>query len=311
MDYNLDDQLKFEYELYQNQFKQPLRTSHGIWQTRRGIIVTLTDSAGTTSRGEIAPLPWFGSETLTQATEFCRQRQGYISPEQIKAIGDRLPCCQFAFESAYLGLNQPQGDKFNKSKPLNFCYLLPAGEAALTAWQEINPDLAYPTFKWKVGVLPLTAEIELLPRLVALLPPTAKLRLDANGGLTLTQARQLLALCDRLEKIEFIEQPLSPNQFDDILNLSQAYSTPIALDESVASLRQLQWVHQQGWQGIYVIKAAIMGFTSQLAHFCRKQDLDIVFSSVFETEVARQTVLNLAQQLNHPRALGFGVQHLY
>ncbi|MEO1673139.1 MAG: o-succinylbenzoate synthase, partial [Cyanobacteria bacterium J06631_2] len=66
-----------------------------------------------------------------------------------------------------------------------------------------------------------------------------------------------------------------------------------------------------GWQGVFVIKAAIMGFPSRLIQFCQNNALDFVFSSVLETDVARQTVLNLTQQLNHPRALGFGVQHLY
>ena len=304
----MDYKLKFQYQIYQNQFKQPLRTSHGIWQIREGIIISLTDKIGTTTQGEIAPLPWFGSETLAQAVEFCQQLQGWITYEQIRKIDDRLPCCQFALESAYLALTQAH---LKDSAPLNFCYLLPAGAKALDTWQKINIHRTNPTFKWKIGVLPLSEEIEILQRLVALLPPKAKLRLDANGGLTQTQARQLLSVCDRFSKIEFVEQPLSPNNLDDIFQLSRDYSTLLALDESVASLRHLQSVHQRGWQGVYVIKAAIMGFPSKLVQFCQNHNLDIVFSSVFETDVARQTILNLSQQLTHPRALGFGVQHLY
>ena len=303
----MDCKLKFQYQLYQNQFKQPLQTSHGIWQIREGIIISLTNTIGTIAQGEIAPLPWFGSETLAQAVEFCQQLQGYITYEQIKEIPDCLPCCQFAFESAYLAL-QPKQENYNA---LDFCYLLPAGEKALSSWQKINPKGTNSTFKWKIGVLPLKDEIEILQWLVTLLPPEAKLRLDANGGLTLDRARQLLNICDRLPKIEFVEQPLSSDNLDHIFQLSREYSTLLALDESVASLRQLKSVHQQGWQGVYVIKAAIMGFPSKLVQFCQDYSLDLVLSSVLETDVARQTVLNLSQQLSHPRALGFGVQHLY
>ena len=304
----MDYKLKFQYKLYQKQFKQPLQTSHGIWQIREGIIISLANKIGTTTQGEIAPLPWFGSETLAQAVEFCQQLQGWITYEQIREIPDRLPCCQFALESAYLALNKPQ---LLDSPPLNLCYLLPAGAKALDTWQNINPDCATSTFKWKIGVLPLSDEIEIIQQLAALLPPEAKLRLDANGGLTIAQARQLLTVCDRLSKIEFVEQPLSPDNLSQLLKLSREYSTLLALDESVASFRQLQQVYQRGWQGVYVIKAAIMGFPSKLVQFCQDYSLDIVFSSVFETEVARQTVLNLSQQLTHARALGFGVQHLY
>ncbi|MGL5795420.1 MAG: o-succinylbenzoate synthase, partial [Waterburya sp.] len=69
----MEDKFKFKFELYQYRFKQPLRTSHGVWQVREGIIISLIDQNGKTTQGEIAPLPWFGSETIAQAVEFCQQ----------------------------------------------------------------------------------------------------------------------------------------------------------------------------------------------------------------------------------------------
>lgn len=304
----MDYKLKFRFEPYQNHFKQPLRTSHGIWQIREGIIISLTNSAGIVGKGEIAPLPWFGSETMAEATIFCQQLAKTITKQEIMAISDRLPCCQFAFESAYQALDSSQtGDRCN----LNFCYLLPAGEKALSTWQDIFQNDTVTTFKWKIGVLPLTAEIEILEQLVADLPSRVNLRLDANGGLNIAQAKQLLSVTDNLKAIEFIEQPLPPGDLNDMLQLSREHNTLLALDESVASFKQLQQTARQGWQGIYIIKAAIMGYPSRLIEFCQNNRLDFVFSSVFETKIGRQTVLNLTQQLNHPRALGFGVKHLF
>ena len=300
-------ELKFQFKPYQNHFKQPLRTSHGIWQIREGIIISLTNAEGIIGRGEIAPLPWFGSETMAQATEFCRQLANTISKQEIMTIDDNLPCCQFAFESAYLASTQKL-----KTNPLNidFCYLLPAGEKALSTWQDLYNNSAT-TFKWKIGVLPFTSEIQILKQLARDLPSGVNLRLDANGGLNISQARQLLSVTDGLKAIEFIEQPLPPKNLAEILQLSREYNTLLALDESVASFGQLQQVYRQGWQGVYVIKAAIMGYPSQLIEFCRDNDLDVVFSSVFETKIGRQTVLDMTQQLTHPRAVGFGVEHLY
>lgn len=296
--------LKFQFKLYQNKFKQPFRTSHGVWKLREGIIISLTDSAGISTKGEIAPLPWFGSETMAQAVEFCQQLEGTITQQEIKAIPDHLPCCQFALESAYLGLTQPQ---LTEQPPdLDFCYLLPAGEQALTTWQDLYRANRATTFKWKIGVLNLSTELQILKQLTADLPSEVKLRLDANGGLNLSQAQQLLSFTDNLQAIEFVEQPLSPENFPDILQLSQ-HNTLLALDESVASFSQLQQVYEKGWRGVYVIKVGIMGFPCRLIQFCQSHDLDFVFSSVLETEVGRQTVLNLTQQLNHPRAVGFGV----
>ena len=301
------DRLKFKFEIYQRNFKQPLRTSHGVWRIREGIIITLKNSAGVSSRGEIAPLPWFGSETLSEALNFCQQLKE-INVEEIRAIPDSLPACQFAFESAWLGLSASSSkDDFSD---FNYCYLLPAGEKALSAWQEITRHQPETTFKWKIGVYPLTTEIEILKQLVDSFPATVKLRLDANGGLNLSQAEKLLRVTDTLDAIAFVEQPLKSDRLADTIQLAQSHNTLLALDESVASYTQLQTAYRRGWRGVYVIKAAIMGFPTRLKKFCRA-DLDIVFSSVFETEVGRRAVLKLARELNHPRAVGFGIESFY
>ena len=296
--------LKFQFNTYQHRFKQPLRTSHGIWQVREGIIISLSDRINT-AHGEIAPLPWFGSETLIEALKFCQQLQETITVKEIEQIPDRLGCCQFAFESALTALNE---DRVAPVKDLDYCYLLPAGKKALSSWQEICDRQHNNTFKWKIGVYPFEEEIEILRQLVSMLPTQVKLRLDANGGLNLTKVKKLLTLTDTFETIEFIEQPLPQDNLSQMLDLSREYSTPLALDESVASFQQLQFAHQQGWQGIFVIKASIMGFPSRLMRYCQQHSLDVVFSSVFETEIGRNAIFKLAQQCGD-RAVGFGVDY--
>jgi len=102
------------------------------------------------------------------------------------------------------------------------------------------------------------------------------------------------------------------SQFDAMLELSDRYSTQLALDESVATLDQLQASYQQGWRGIFVIKPAIAGSPSRLRQFCREHEIDAVFSSVFETAIGRQAALKLAVELSrHNRAAGFGINHWF
>lgn len=301
--------LKFQFDFYQRPFKQPLRTSHGIWRIREGIIVSLQNSQGKIAQGEIAPLPWFGSETIEQAQEFCQQLGNQITAQDIATIPNQLPACQFGLGSAWLALSKRS--PIIEAQKLDCCYLLPAGNKALSTWQPIYQQQHNSTFKWKIGVEPITEEIEILQQLVKAFPPRVKLRLDANGSFNLIQAQQLLAVADNLQKIEFIEQPLSPNYLPEMIQLSQEYTTPLALDESVANFQQLQMIQQQGWSGIYVIKAGIMGFPQQLLDYCQQHSLDVVFSSVLETEIGRQAALHLAQQLHHPRAVGFGINHWF
>lgn len=294
--------LQWQVWLYQRPFRRPLHTSHGRWEVREGLLVQLIDAIGNWGLGEIAPLPWFGSETLVQACEFCQQLPLQLSPETIAAIPDHLPACQFGFETA---LESLQGVAASLPDP-PLCGLLPAGATALTTWKDLWQQ-GYRTFKWKlVGSQP--EQLRLLEALVQALPPAAQLRLDANGGLDWLAACTWLELSDRLG-IEFLEQPLPPQQFEAMQELSQRYTTPLALDESVATLTQLQACYDQGWRGIYIIKPAIAGFPSRLRQFCRENAIAAVFSSVFETNIGWQAGLRLAGELGSQWACGYGTRH--
>lgn len=299
---------QFEFRPYQRPFKQPLFTNHGKWEVREGIILRLSDAKGHLSWGEIAPLPWFGSESFEEALNFCTQLSADISAETIFSISDALPACQFGFESAVNGFGQTTDHQQLAAD--SFSSLLPAGEAALQAWQTLW-NQGYRTFKWKIGVAPICNEIKTFDQLIRALPTSAKLRLDANGGLSWEEAHKWLQVCAPFG-VEFIEQPLSADQFDVMLELNNQYSTPIALDESVATLNQLQACYQLGWRGIFVIKPAIVGSPTRLRQFCQQHDIDAVFSSVFETAIGRQAALQLSAELSHRhRALGFGVNHWF
>lgn len=318
---------QFEFRTYRRPFVRVLSTNHGNWNIREGIILRLTDESGKIGWGEIAPISWFGSETLEEALNFCQQLSSQISQETIFSIPFELPACQFGFESA-LGIGNGTFPQFpyqgetkttkgnirnegeTKSK-ITYSCLLPTGEAALDSWQTAW-NQGYRTFKWKIGVTSIADELTIFHKLTQALPASVKLRLDANGGLTKQAANQWLKVTDNLGIVEFLEQPLSPQQFEEMLEISSQYLTPIALDESVATLKQLDTCYQQGWQGIFVIKAAIAGSPRRLREFCKQQEIDTVFSSVFETAIGRQAALTLASELSNPnRAIGFGVNHWF
>ena len=317
---------QFEFRPYRRPFKRALFTSHGKWDVREGIILRLTDETGRVGWGEIAPISWFGSETLEQAWDFCQQLPPQITAETIFSIPAELPACQFGFESAWewgeSSHSQIQGASYSGGLPRNpapqnpkskipYSCLLPAGEAALESWQTAW-NQGHRTFKWKIGIAAIEDELKVFNQLIQALPASAQLRLDANGGLNRQEANHWLRVSDEAGIIEFLEQPLPPKQFDAMLEMSTPYSTPIALDESVARLDQLEDCYQRGWRGIFVIKAAIAGSPKRLRQFCQKHDIDIVFSSVFESAIARQAALKLAAELSHTnRAVGFGVNHWF
>ena len=299
---------QFHFTRYQHRFKRAIQTCYGVWQVREGVALQLIDETGQNYWGEIAPLPWFGSETLEQALEFCDQLPAELTEATIFSIPNKLPACQFGFESA-LGLLKADGPPAG----LVYSRLLPAGKVALQSWQTFW-ERGYCTFKWKIGVFPIAEELEIFHQLIQVLPSTVKLRLDANGGLVYEAANQWLRACDEINQaqhlfaeVEYIEQPLPPQQFEQMQELSYRYAAvPIALDESVATLEDLQTCYERGWRGVFVIKPAIVGSPTQLRQFCQTHPIDAVFSTAFETPIGRRSGLQLAAELsNLNRAVGY------
>ena len=343
--------MRLELRPYQRPFRNPLQTAHGLWSVREGILLRLIDDEGHVGYGEIAPIPWFGTETLPVALTFCQsiasdfwQNHTTLTESDIPS---HLPASQFGLASAWANL---QRSRISPPPPLSpsaspsICALLPTGKAALTTWPRLWKQ-GFRTFKWKIGVADISQECRWLEALITQLPPQARLRLDANGGLTLSEAIQLLDRCDQLnqvgphpkslsprerdfEKIPFrlpsphgrgaggegqiecLEQPLPPDQFAAMQTLAQQFRTPLALDESVATVAQLEGHHWRGWDGLWVVKPAIAGWPDRLRHFWRQHSPPIIFSSVFETPIGRQAALTLAQDyaqaVPSSLALGFG-----
>jgi o-succinylbenzoate synthase len=298
---------KFTYSVYQRPFRQPLKTSHGVWEIRAGIIIQLTDDLGVSHQGEIAPISWFGSESIEQAILWCQQVGDVITTAQLYQIPDHLPACQFGFGSALIAFNS--ASSVPASIP-DLSALLPSGATAIPKIPALFAQ-GYSTFKWKIGVLPIAEEMAIWQQLIAALPEHGKLRLDANGGLSYPEAQQWLKICSQEARIEFIEQPLGVDSIEQMQELAKIYGTPIAIDESVATFALLQSAYAQGWRGIYVVKPGIAGFPWRLAEFITQHQLDVVFSSVMETSLGRDGAFRLASGLKLNRSMGFGTDEWF
>ncbi|MBW4466650.1 MAG: o-succinylbenzoate synthase [Pegethrix bostrychoides GSE-TBD4-15B] len=327
--------MKLEVRAYARPFKTPLQTYHGDWSVRRGLILRMDTESGI-GWGEVAPIAAFGTERYEAALEFCQSLPQQITLAELQQIPATHPACRFGLEAAWELAQSSQAAPYpsgrlrletggTQSEQLEVSLLkvggslastlLPTGSAALDSPLLFGNRLvtARPhTFKWKIGAAPIQQELDIFHELISLLPMGAKLRLDANGGLTWQEACTWLQLCDGYG-IEFLEQPLPPEQFSLMLKLRQRYSTPIALDESVTGLAQLKDCLAQGWRGIFVIKAPLMGSPVTLREFCQAEALDLVWSSVFETTVARQYIEEflIAALPVANRAVGFGVDQWF
>ena len=286
-------EFRFAHKIYRLPLRPPLRTAHGVWAEREGIILRLEDEAGRVGFGEIAPIPWFGTETLAEAGEVCRKFGDRVNATVIDAVPARLGCVRFALAQA----RQREGPTPANAR-LPVAALLPAGREARRVLAE-KLEAGFLAFKWKVGVGAAEDELVLLDDLLALLPAHAKLRLDANGAWSRRQAGRWLERCAGVP-VELVEQPT-------LRGLARDYPVTLALDESVVRLEAARRWQELGWPGVFVIKPALAGTLTELSAWISGTQADVVISSAIETALGRSAILHAA--LSQPltkRALGFG-----
>jgi O-succinylbenzoate synthase len=309
--------LRLQSRRYRLSFRAPVRTAHGLWREREGVVVRIEEAGGAVGYGEAAPIPHFGTETSDEVEEGIRILGEWTNEEALSAVPARLGCLRHALAAARAGA----ADETAATKDtLGVAALLPAGRDALAAIAT-RAEAGFRTFKWKVGVGDLADELSLLDDVCGALPAGAKLRLDANGAWERRAAERWLERCAE-RPVEFVEQPCFADAAQGaarqrkaeelLLGLAGDFPTPLALDESLVGEGDVaRWI-AAGWPGVYVVKPSLIGNVSGVLAQLHKAKASVVFSSALETAVGAQAGLRLAfRWAGEPRALGFGVWPLF
>lgn len=287
-------QRRISYRRYRRPFRRSLRTARGEWAIRAGFIVRVETAAGL-GYGEIAPIPEFGTETLSAAGAFLDS----LVAEPDLEVPPELPCCAFGLSAALQAASL-------HSRDYPVAALLPAGQAAVDRLIA-RRAAGYSSFKWKIAVESWAEERAIFMKLIESLPEGGRLRLDANAGLDLAQLEKWLELlCENSDRVEYLEQPLRFGDESAMADASRASGIPIALDESLNGPSGAAWFEPGAWHGPLVIKPALMGEVAGLLDRLRPLTKQLVFSSVFETRIGLLNTLHLMDQLpENDRAIGF------
>lgn len=301
----------FLFRRYRLPFRKAVRTAHGRWSEREGVIVRIEDEAGHMGHGEAAPIPWFGTETVDDVEAGCHALGEWVEEETFDAVPARLGCLRNALSTARTDLKGRA--ELAEAPDLGVAALLPAGRTALA---ELLPkaDAGFRVFKWKVGVGDVDEELGWLDDLCGALPDGAKLRLDANGAWDGRRAVRWLGRCAE-RPIEFVEQPIAsdaPGAEDLLLGLAGDFPTPIAIDESLVLDGDVERWLGVGWPGVYVVKPSLLSNPAAALERLSAANAHVVFSSALETAMAAKAALRLAFQWKGTRqAIGFGVWPLF
>lgn len=328
-------QYQFQFRRYRLPLKVPVRTAHGPWAVRDGVVVRLASEAGIAGYGEAAVIPWFGTETADEVEAACRELGAQVDSGRLDAVPARLGCLRNAIASARFEVgpvsDRPMEGQSAKGPVKDRTYLpvaalLSAGRAALAQIAE-KAEAGFRTFKWKVGVANAGDELALFDDVCAALPTGAKVRLDANGAWDRRTAERWLERCAE-RPVEFVEQPcfappggasrdaaLQRKSEDLLRGLADSFPTPIALDESIVGDGDAERWIAAGWRGVLVVKPALLGDAAGVLAKLSRAKADVVFSSALETAVGARAALRQALAWSPAngarRALGFGVWPLF
>lgn len=324
---------RFEFRRYRLPFRLPVRTSHGVWTEREGVIVRLqemTDGAtGATGWGEAAPIPEFGTESVDEIAAACREIGERCDEARLESVPSRLGCLRHALAAARAEIaaagaatpGAPAGPAAAREY-YGVAALLPAGRAVLARLPPLA-EAGFRVFKWKVGVGDVADELALFGDVCAALPGGAKLRLDANGAWDRRKAERWLERCAEAP-VEFVEQPCGASRSgiapeserrrseDLLLGLAGDFPTPIGLDESLVGDGDVERWLGAGWPGIFVVKPSLLADPAAVLERLAAARATVVFSSALETAVGAGTALRVAFSWpGERRALGFGVWPLF
>lgn len=154
-------------------------------------------------------------------------------------------------------------------------------------------EKGYRTIKYKCGSYPGTLPT-LLERVSKRLPDLT-IRIDVNGSWspeeTLSNLNQFAGL-----PVEYVEEPCtftSPEAFSRIRDNSPL---PLALDESITSLTQLEQILKAGRMDAVILKPTLLGSIPEIIATTSGVNSPVkrVFTSTIESAVARKTITRLA-----------------
>jgi O-succinylbenzoate synthase len=204
-------------------------------------------------------------------------------------------------------LDQAFGPK-RKIGPVNINATLPAvnGEQiALVLGHFQNFD----TVKIKVGE-PGQSIADDLERIadVRRLAPGVKIRLDANGAFTVTEALQL---AEGAGELDYFEQPCQAIGELAELRVRLAGAVRVAADESVRKVDDPMAVVYAGAADVLVLKAQPLGGVTRALAIAEEAGLPVTVSSALETSVGMNAGLAFATALGRNTAHGLGTLNLF
>ncbi|MFD2111584.1 o-succinylbenzoate synthase [Thiorhodococcus fuscus] len=304
---------RVQIQAYDLPLRQPWSSAKGGFDRRRGWLVRL-ESEGLVGFGDCAPLPAAGTETQEAASSILDRIGATVSGDSTDRLLERFevdlasaPATRFALDCALADLASQRA-----GIPLGQHLSPPSADrvavnAMLGPIDRVTPaDLVgaaehgFQVIKLKVGLGQLDEEIARLCEYARQIPPGIRLRLDANGAWTRTEAERMLDALIGLP-IESIEEPLHDPTPEALAALQTRVPFPLARDESIQGLGHDLDPTALGVRRIVIKPAALGGLTRtlSLARRAEAAHIEVVVTSLVESAAGLWPTVQLAAAIGN------------
>ena len=290
-------------------FRRPFPTATGMWMDRDAWILRLLDADGRVGLGEAVLEPSNGEVADTILTALIREAVEAASegrmppPAELERHGAPGRALNAAIASAMLDLARPapgpSPDRDDDWVGVN-ATIPSLGPAAAAQAAQQSVDAGFETLKVKAGAERETAGLVTRLRAIrAAIGPDVRLRLDVNGAWDLATAEDRLDALEGFD-IEFVEQPLAPDDIDGLARLRRSTRIPIAADEAAASAWHVRELLAADAVDVLVVKPARVGgpaAVAEIAELAAGRGIPVVISTLFETGIGIAAALAMAADL--------------
>lgn len=320
------------YKKHRLEFRFLAGTSRGTMSERDTYFVYLSkknaDSIGT---GEISPLSGLSIDFLPNLeniiSDVCKRIENTAinSLEEIfDLIPASLPAVRFGFETAFLDLENGgkriiyKNDFSLNQKPIPINGLVWMGDFDFMQSQlEEKLEQGFSCIKLKIGAIDFEKECNLLEFIRKRFDDSKiTIRVDANGAFPANETLNKLEILSNYA-IHSIEQPIMANQWYEMKRLCAETPLPIALDEELIPLvnledkkRMLDYIQPQ----FLIFKPTLLGGlqkTAEWIELCKERNIDWWITSALESNIGLNAISQFVANYNPTLPQGLGTGKLY
>lgn len=302
---------------------RPIVTATQRIARRSGLLLRLFDDQGHCGMGEATPLAGFGLETVDEAHAALREFIPALFSRRVDTLRALLhdfriahpkalsacsaldtALCDLAAQQERLSIAQwlarSNGTKPRPSIPVN-ALLVERSPAALAKEVSLRIGEGYRTVKLKVGKDTIVQDCARLSLVRRNAGPRTRIRLDANGAWSPSQALEAIRAYSAYE-IELLEQPVSATDLDGLAKVRAHSPIPIAADESALGPEAARLVIERQAADVIVLKPSAVGGLHAALDIARRASdasIDLFVTSLLDGAVGRCMALHFAATLFH------------